>query len=147
MKLIELKVDWMIFYILNVILVNFMNIEKFRWYVWSHNGPDLITRILQQWCRTYYISWMTPHRCQGFRILPPTSFYPIHYFRWRNYFYKRGARKKDRLHFDDHVIGAHVWNSLSSRYVVHKDSNQYYAQMARQSCPRIMEIAPDQFWF
>jgi lactosylceramide 4-alpha-galactosyltransferase len=93
----------------------------FRWYVWSHNGPDLVTRMLQNWCQVYYISWMTPERCKGFRILPPKSFYPVHY------------------------VGAHVWNSLSSEWVVNKNSNQYYAQMARLSCPRIFNVAPQQF--
>jgi hypothetical protein len=117
----------------------------YRWYVWSHNGPDLVTRILQEWCQVYYISWMTPERCKGFRILAPKSFYPVHYLRWRDYFYKRGDKKEDRVNWDESIVGAHVWNSLSSQWVVNKNSNQYYTQIARSSCPRIINVAPEQF--
>ncbi|KAI9552286.1 hypothetical protein GHT06_022650 [Daphnia sinensis] len=117
----------------------------YKWYVWSHNGPDLVTRILQKWCQVYYISWMTPKRCHGFRILAPKSFYPVHYFHWRDYFYKRDDTPQDKLSWDESVVGAHVWNSLSSKWLVNKYSNQYYAQMARSSCPRIFDVAPEQF--
>ena len=113
----------------------------YKWYVWSHNGPDLVTRVLQKWCDVYYISWMTPERCKGFRVLTPKSFYPVHYMNWRAYFYKR----TDTIDWDESVVGAHVWNSLSSKWVVDKSSNQYYTQMARSSCPRVFQVAPDQF--
>ena len=113
----------------------------YKWYVWSHNGPDLVTRVLQKWCDVYYISWMTPERCKGFRVLAPKSFYPVHYMNWRAYFYKR----TDTIDWDESVVGAHVWNSLSSKWTVDKSSNQYYTQMARSSCPRVFQVAPEQF--
>lgn len=86
---------------------------------------------------------MTPERCKGFKILPPKSFYPVHYWDWKAYFSERGD--KEVIDWDESVIGAHVWNSLSSKWVVRKDSNQYYVQLARSSCPRILDIATQVF--
>jgi len=118
---------------------------------------------------------MTPDRCSGFRILPSRSFYPVHYFNWRKYFYQRPSTssissEKDKkeeegllvsstttssqgqdpserwLNGDDEsVLGAHVWNSYSATWPVSKDSNTYYTQMARRSCPKVFSIAPQLF--
>ena len=46
---------------------------------------------------------------------------------------------------DREVRGAHIWNSLSGGWKVKKESDQIYVQIARQSCPRIFEMAPEEF--
>ncbi|KAI9552518.1 hypothetical protein GHT06_022884 [Daphnia sinensis] len=129
-----------------------MAVEEFaadyRWYSWAHNGPELITRVLQNWCNVYYISWMTLERCKGFHILPPTSFYPVHYKKWKEYFTNRDNNNKAEeksYEWDEFVLGAHVWNSLSAGWKVHKNSNQLYVDIARSSCPRIFDVAPEEF--
>lgn len=119
--------------------------DGYKWYVWAHNGPDLITRVLQDLCNDYDIAWMTPERCHGFRVLAPETFYPVHWMNWREYFYERDQNDDTIGRWAGHVTGAHVWNSKSSEYKVFKNSNQYYTQMARKSCPRTLQVAPDEF--
>ena len=54
-------------------------------------------------------------------------------------------KRTDTIDWDELVVGAHVWNSLSSKWTVDKCSNKYYTQMAHSSCPRVFQVAPDQF--
>ena len=120
----------------------------YRWYVWAHNGPELITRVLQRWCDVYYISWMTPERCKGFRVVAPKTFYPLHYTEWTDYFRQKDEKAKaifDRLMNDQSVVAAHVWNSLSAGWTVKKSTNQLYSLIARSSCPHIYQVAPEEF--
>lgn len=117
--------------------------QDYKWYVWAHNGPDLITRVLQDLCNDYDVTWMKPERCKGFSVLPTKTFYPIHWFSWKKYFMQRDNDQTNE--WGEDVVGAHVWNSKSSEFKVNKTSNQYYAQMARKSCPRTLHAAPDEF--
>lgn len=124
--------------------MNYYLIEP-RWYNWPHNGPDLVTRVLASWCGEDTISWMTPARCKGFKILPYKSFYPIRYLYWKSYFTNRD--ESDHPDWGGATIGAHVWNSFSADIPVRKSSNQYYTQIARTSCPKTFQSAPPEFWY
>ena len=121
----------------------------YRWFIWAHNGPELITRVLQRWCNVYYISWMTPQRCRGFRVVSPRTFYPFHYTQWKSYFLlppePNMVQELESWRDDREVRGAHIWNSLSGGWKAKKESDQIYVQIARQSCPRIFEMAPEEF--
>lgn len=91
---------------------------------------------------------MTPERCKGFHVLSPTSFYPLHYTKFKEYFTNRDNNNKAEVKsykWDEFVLGAHVWNSLSGGWTVHKNSNQLYVEIARSSCPRIFDVAPEEF--
>ena len=114
--------------------------------VWVHNGPALLTRILQNWCDSKEVESMTFDNCKGFTILPKSSFYPLGYPSWKQYFENRSAddTAKAKL-IAKNLIGLHVWNKMSSAEPVHKNSNQYYTQLAREFCPRVFAIAPDVF--
>lgn len=53
---------------------------------------------------------MTPERCDGFRVLPEKSFFPIDVHSWRQFF-NESKRNSD---WDESVVGVHVWNQMSS---------------------------------
>ncbi|KAI9559842.1 hypothetical protein GHT06_013849 [Daphnia sinensis] len=95
---------------------------------WTHNGPDLLGRILT--------------KC----VLPKTSFYPVHYGNWQEFFRQRETNdtmKPDWLTTE--VIGIHIWNKLSYGEPVFRNSTQYYTQLARIHCPATFSIAPNVF--
>ncbi|KAK7870308.1 hypothetical protein R5R35_003700 [Gryllus longicercus] len=106
---------------------------------WSHNGPGVITRVLQRLCDASQVSDMTPERCAGFRVLPPSAFFPVPWPQWRRYFQEQGAALTMAAINGSYVI--HVWNRMSAAAIVSLHSEQPYAQVARQFCPRVAQSA------
>lgn len=102
-----------------------------------------MTRILQRLCNVHDVSYMTSERCNGFQVLPRPSFFPIDVRSTKQYFNKRSV--DEELQWDESVVAAHVYNQLTAHRTVYKNSNQLYVQLARSSCPRVLEAAPDQF--
>ncbi|KAI9557890.1 hypothetical protein GHT06_014642 [Daphnia sinensis] len=116
---------------------------EYRWYIWAHNGPALLTRILRKLCNIYDIRLMAPSRCHGFQVLPTSSFFPIDVHSPKKYF--RNQLAKDEFQWDESVVAAHVYNKLTAHMTIYKNSNQLYVQLARSSCPRVFDAAPNQF--
>jgi adenylosuccinate synthase len=96
---------------------------------------------MQKWCRVNEIATMNNTNCHGYKVLPPKSFYPISYLRWRKYFTEYSSLPN----WDEDVIGVHVWNNLSAKRKVFKFSDQMYAQLAKLYCPLVFSIAPEIF--
>lgn len=70
----------------------------------------------------------------------------MHYTRWKEYFERRGQDAQNEMDsWDESVIGTHIWNSLSGQWTVKKQSDQLYVHIAKTSCPRIFQAAPDEF--
>ncbi len=82
--------------------------------------------------------------CKGLNILSTNSFSPVYYPRWKEIFNKRPANDKPTW-LTNQVIGVHVWNKLSSKKRIYKNSTQYYTQLARAHCPQIFNVAPEFF--
>ncbi|XP_045026652.1 lactosylceramide 4-alpha-galactosyltransferase-like [Daphnia magna] len=119
---------------------------NYRADAWTHNGPDLLGRVLTKWCGVGSLPEMNYLKCRGFSILPQTSFYPVHYGNWQEFFkqrYSNDTMTPDWLTTD--VIGVHIWNKLSYGEPVFRNSTQYYTQLARIHCPATFSIAPDVF--
>lgn len=80
---------------------------------------------------------MTAERCDGFELLPPSSFYPIHYGNWRLYFESR--HKNATMELVKKARAIHMWNKLSINETVRVESDVPYAIVAREYCPRIFD--------
>ncbi|KAG7189715.1 hypothetical protein KM043_017383 [Ampulex compressa] len=109
--------------------------KNFRGYIWGNNGPGVITRTLQKFCSTKYAQNMTTARCHGFRVFPPTAFYPVHYKKWRKYFDIKDRNATMKSLENSMVI--HLWNKLSQAEQVDVDSDVPYAAIARKYCPEV----------
>ena len=109
--------------------------------IWGYNGPLLLTRVLQKWCGVNEIAAMNTTSCRGYNVLPPSSFYPIAYLKFKEYFIENSSLPN----LGENVIGAHVWNKLSATIKVSKFSNQMYAQLAKSQCPLVFSTAHDFF--
>ncbi|XP_011301363.1 lactosylceramide 4-alpha-galactosyltransferase isoform X2 [Fopius arisanus] len=109
--------------------------KNFRGDVWGNNGPGVITRTLQKLCATKYARDMTTKRCRGFTVYPPSSFYPIHYKKWKLYFDEN--EKNTTMTIINRALAIHVWNKLSGSEVISPPSNVPYATVASEFCPKI----------
>ncbi|XP_043248329.1 lactosylceramide 4-alpha-galactosyltransferase-like [Colletes gigas] len=107
----------------------------FRGNIWGNNGPGVITRTLQNICSTKYVRDMTTARCHGFKVFPPSTFYPIHYKKWRMYFETKDMNETMKMLEKAMVI--HVWNNLSKYEEVRVNSDVPYAVIARKYCPKV----------
>ncbi|XP_075973600.1 lactosylceramide 4-alpha-galactosyltransferase-like [Anticarsia gemmatalis] len=110
--------------------------ENYRGDIWNHNGPGVVTRVLSKICNTKTVREMSMSTCQGFGVYGPELFYPV----WLEFAY---------LYFRDlgpPVNGPyvyHMWNTITSSYVVHK--NSAYARLAQRYCPTIYYAYRDDF--
>ncbi|XP_006572148.1 lactosylceramide 4-alpha-galactosyltransferase isoform X2 [Apis mellifera] len=108
---------------------------NFRGDIWGNNGPGVITRTLQKFCSTKNIQDMSTSRCQGFKVFPPSAFYPIHYDNWKVYFQTKN--KNATMKILEKAMAIHVWNKLSSAEKVDVNSDVPYVNIARKHCPKI----------
>lgn len=109
--------------------------KNFRGDVWGHNGPGVITRTLQKICSVKYVRDMTPGRCHGFKVFPPSAFYPIGYKKWKKYFETKD--KNETMKMAEKAMVIHVWNKLSKYEEIDVKSDVPYAVIARKYCPKI----------
>ncbi|KAK4030105.1 hypothetical protein OUZ56_023062 [Daphnia magna] len=119
---------------------------NYRADAWTHNGPDLLGRVLTKWCGVDRLQETNYLKCSGFSVLPRISFYPVHYSNLGEFFKQRETN--DTMTPDwltAEVIGVHIWNKLSYGEPVFRNSTQYYTQLARIHCPATFSIAPDVF--
>lgn len=127
-----------------------------RSYSWGHNGPILLSRMLETWCNLRDMpnlpvletfvngigsSMICGEHEKAIKILHSKTFFPISFDQWMKYF----DDPPDLEDLDDRLIGAHVWNKLSSKHIVHKTSNGLYVTLARNFCPKIFSIALNGF--
>ncbi|XP_071452349.1 lactosylceramide 4-alpha-galactosyltransferase-like [Hetaerina americana] len=107
-------------------------VSDFRGYEWGHNGPGVISRVLARECNTSVGAWSG---CpQGFRVYPPSAFYPIPWREWRQYFNEKGA-SREAMGATNQAVAAHVWNRHSVGAKVRVGSHQLYGLLAARYCP------------
>ncbi|XP_075973926.1 lactosylceramide 4-alpha-galactosyltransferase-like [Anticarsia gemmatalis] len=110
--------------------------ENYRGDIWSHNGPGVITRVLYKLCNANTVSEMSASTCQGFGVYGPELFYPV---LWKYaYFYFLDMELPV-----NHPYSYHVWNKITSSFVVGKDTA--YARLAQKYCPTIYYAYGDDF--
>lgn len=86
-------------------------------------------------------------QCRGYQVLPTSSYYPIHWNNWREYYTDNSTNidKVTPTWLTKQVIGVHVWNKESSQQQIRKNSTQLYVQFAKKYCPVTFSHAPDIF--
>ncbi|KAG8239379.1 hypothetical protein J437_LFUL019091 [Ladona fulva] len=108
--------------LVNACLDEFIN--NYRGDLWSHNGPQAITRALNNNCkRKTANSWET--------VMEPLFSIPRH--EWQIYFEETNDIKIDEL--INNSMAIHVWNKLSAKRFVKVGSNTLYSVHASKYCP------------
>lgn len=117
--------------------------KNFRGNDWGNNGPGVITRTLQKICSTKYTQDMSVSRCHGFKVFPPSTFYPIHYKKWKKYFEK--DKNNSTMKLLEQAKAIHVWNKLSKSTKVQLNDDVPYSIIARKYCPKVSSNCGDHF--
>lgn len=119
--------------------------ENFGIWMWRTNGPGVMTRTAEKLCENINTKSMRKSgmNCSSnFRILPVTSCYSIHYSDAYKFFSETDGEWVFKK-LSDSVI-AHVWNALSYKWKLRKDSKAAYVQLAKEFCPMTL-AACDEF--
>lgn len=107
--------------------------NTFDGYMWSFNGPLLITRVLQRVCHTNSVDNMTTDACSGFQVLPRELFAPVGWQLHQAYFTEENWQETMKCVKEGYA--AHIFNHMSSELQVMKASNAPYALLAKEYCP------------
>ncbi|GLV37081.1 alpha14-galactosyltransferase 2 [Carabus blaptoides fortunei] len=110
---------------------------------WSYNALGVLHNLLTYICDTEQVANMTTEQCHGYQVQPIDVFYPVPYYQWRKYF--------DGNYCDEvlqHVYGnltraIHVWNKLSAKE--RPAHNSAYSVLAAKHCPKVFQLAADNF--
>ncbi|XP_046445530.1 lactosylceramide 4-alpha-galactosyltransferase-like [Daphnia pulex] len=113
---------------------------------WTHNGPDLLMRVMKTYCGEENFNAINYVSCRGFGALPTSTFSPIHWSNWQSFFNQRPANETGAPSWiTNQVVGVHIWNKLSFNETAYKNSTQEYVRLVRHNCPEIFSIAPETF--
>ncbi|KZC04750.1 PREDICTED: lactosylceramide 4-alpha-galactosyltransferase-like [Dufourea novaeangliae] len=116
---------------------------NYRGDIWGNNGPGVITRTVQKICSTKNVRDMTTTRCHGFKVFPPSAFYPVHYKKWEMYFETKD--KNTTMKMLEKAMTIHVWNKLSRSRQIRVNSDVPYAVVAREHCPKVFNNCGETF--
>ncbi|XP_064487757.1 lactosylceramide 4-alpha-galactosyltransferase-like [Ornithodoros turicata] len=120
--------------------------EDYRPQMWAHNGPGVIQRIIKRRACNESCSLEGSVRVvDDVVVLPPKSFYAVHWAYWKWFFDKSEAMHVKRLTEESYLV--HMWNALSSTTIVKTGSGSPYDLEARQNCPRSYELMKRHGWF
>ncbi|XP_078065389.1 lactosylceramide 4-alpha-galactosyltransferase-like [Mustelus asterias] len=113
-------------------------VENYNGEAWGHQGPDLITRMLKNWCGTNHLDDFLNKECNGILYMSSNWFYPIPYTDWERYFEKGGWSKNTddiKKEFSE-TNGVHIWNFLSHSHTVPiKGSQSLLEYFFSKYCP------------
>ena len=105
---------------------------------WGSNGPKLVTRVLQRFCKSQDLDQLTPETCHGIKVYPPEAFYPIPWRQWRQYFDR--SQTSEALKRLEGSFVAHVWGKHSSQEEF-KTPGSVYSLLAKEHCPATFKTA------
>lgn len=103
---------------------------------WSENGPKMITRVANSICESKSVfSVMYNDKCQyNFKVYPAKMCYFLTYYETEKFFDKKyEAEVFERL--KESVI-THVWNAVSHKLPLTRDSDVPYVKIAKKYCPK-----------
>lgn len=76
---------------------------------------------------------MSEQHCVGFKVFPPSAFYPIRWIHWRYYFDPKHLTEAMAL--TNKSIAIHVWNNHSAKEKYKVGTQAAYGVIADQMCP------------
>nr|XP_006014090.1 PREDICTED: lactosylceramide 4-alpha-galactosyltransferase-like [Latimeria chalumnae] len=82
-------------------------VDHYQGNVWGHQGPNLLTRVLEWWCGISTLA-----SCRGVTVLREEAFYPIPYQNWKVYFRTEHGSLLKRLQKTSYAV--HIWNKMSA---------------------------------
>lgn len=86
---------------------------------------------------------MTPERCLGFKVYPPSAFYAVPWPKWDLFFDTNALNKTLEMTKDSIVI--HVWNKHSIKRKLKVGALAAYGVAAAKNCPTVYNSVGEYF--
>ncbi|XP_072915144.1 lactosylceramide 4-alpha-galactosyltransferase-like [Hemitrygon akajei] len=106
-------------------------VEHYNGWIWGHQGPQLVTRILKKWCQKNSVTKI--QQCKGVKMLNPEAFYPIRWQDWKKYFEVVSHSEAEELLKNSY--GVHIWNKKSHGTRFQIGSKVMIDQLSSVYCP------------
>ncbi|XP_068237640.1 lactosylceramide 4-alpha-galactosyltransferase-like isoform X2 [Palaemon carinicauda] len=115
--------------------------KNFRGDIWGENGPQAITRVMNELCKTnnFIEIAKSGKGCANMRVLPIESFYPIPYQHHMKYTEDRKETEFAKLFNSSYTL--HFWNKLTVNTPVSAKGNSILNTAAKTFCPVTYNIA------
>lgn len=125
------------------IFINDM-ISNFNGHSWGHNGPIMMTRVLQRLCNVTSTTEMVDKgNCLGFHVLDMSFCYPIGGMQAYDLIYD--DRADDAMAKVANSLAVHFWNHVTNKMTLKKNQTAAYVQIAHRFCPRVMAAGGEFF--
>lgn len=118
-------------------------INNFDPETWVGNGPEVLSNLVKKMCNTTDRLQMTRENCQGFEVHRYEECYAIGGHEWGKLFNLQDF--DEVMSRTNNSFAIHFWNYLSKNVKVLTQSNQPYAHIARQYCPKVIRVAGEYF--
>lgn len=118
-------------------------IAHFNGSVFAANGPDMMSRIIEEMCDISSPQGMVRESCGGFKILPTSACYSIEYFNYFKFFEEQYLNEV--MEATENSFAIHFWNFASSWKMIPIHSNAALINIAEQHCPRILSSSVEFF--
>ncbi|XP_069807914.1 lactosylceramide 4-alpha-galactosyltransferase [Dendropsophus ebraccatus] len=84
-------------------------VDTYNYWLYGHQGPQLLTRVYKRWCGTRRLR--DKSSCRGVNVLPKENFYPVDWQDWKKFFEVIEPKEMKRLLRNSY--GVHLWNKKS----------------------------------
>nr|XP_033772098.1 alpha-1,4-N-acetylglucosaminyltransferase-like isoform X2 [Geotrypetes seraphini]XP_033772110.1 alpha-1,4-N-acetylglucosaminyltransferase-like isoform X2 [Geotrypetes seraphini]XP_033772117.1 alpha-1,4-N-acetylglucosaminyltransferase-like isoform X2 [Geotrypetes seraphini]XP_033772127.1 alpha-1,4-N-acetylglucosaminyltransferase-like isoform X2 [Geotrypetes seraphini]XP_033772134.1 alpha-1,4-N-acetylglucosaminyltransferase-like isoform X2 [Geotrypetes seraphini]XP_033772144.1 alpha-1,4-N-ace len=111
-------------------------VKNYRGGIWGHQGPGLVTRMIERHCGMTVFKGTEDIICRDFSILNTQRFYPVPYQTWERYF--QVWNPKDSF---NNSYALHLWNFMNKnnkRVII--GSNSVVENLFMKRCPRTYEL-------
>uniref|UniRef100_A0A8C5QUJ7 Alpha 1,4-glycosyltransferase domain-containing protein n=1 Tax=Leptobrachium leishanense TaxID=445787 RepID=A0A8C5QUJ7_9ANUR len=106
-------------------------VKNYKGAVWGHQGPQLFTRVLKNYCDFSKFDGIEDIVCGNISFLNPQRFYPISYPQWRRYY----EIWKSFPTFND-SYGLHLWNTMNKEQISMVPGDKTLVQhLYQEYCP------------
>ena len=106
---------------------------RFNGLDWGANGPKAITNVMYDICNVENADNMTPEKCLGTKIFPPSAFYKIPWRKWRDIFDPVQSEKILFALKDSFAL--HTWGRFSSKIPNNSYNKSAFCTVAARNCP------------
>ncbi|XP_075123008.1 alpha-1,4-N-acetylglucosaminyltransferase-like [Leptodactylus fuscus] len=110
-------------------------VQNYRGDIWGHQGPGVVTRVLQNKCKSTAVSLTEDVICGPLTFCFPDRFYPISYPEWKKYFTKWDTDPTFNTSYS-----LHLWNFLNKgEETMVPGSNTLVEHLYKNYCPSVYE--------
>ena len=100
---------------------------------WGANGPKAVTNVMYDLCNVNHADKMTPEKCLGIKIFPPSAFYKIPWRKWKDIF--DPFKSEEILFALKGSFVLHTWGRFSSKISNNSYNKSAFFTIAENNCP------------